>query len=90
MIWVSEPTGQLSMFVKLLAHARAFVSAEITRLNKMHYKFKVCVQGVRGKDGNKSHLSRYPFTDKRLFLVLTFYALQFTYHSRLPKMQLIK
>lgn len=33
MTWVSEPTGQLSVFIQLLAHPRAFVRAEITRLN---------------------------------------------------------
>lgn len=30
---VSEPTGQLRMFIQLLAHPRAFVRAEITRQN---------------------------------------------------------
>lgn len=30
---VTEPTGQLSIFIELFAHPRAFVRAEITRLN---------------------------------------------------------
>lgn len=30
---VIEPTGQLSVFIQVIAHPRAFVRTEITRLN---------------------------------------------------------
>lgn len=55
---------------------------------KMQYKCKVYVWGVGSKDGNKRHLSRNLFTHKLLFLGITIFVLQFTCHSRLPRIAL--
>lgn len=48
----------------------------------------IYVWGVGSIDENKRHLSRRLFTDKLLFLGVTIFVLQFTYHSRLPKIPL--
>lgn len=82
MTWVSEPTGQLSMFIQLLGHPRAFVRAEITRLNvkrcNMNAKY-VCEAWVV-KMGQKTFIYK---SFCRLDGI-TVFLLQLTYHSRLP------
>lgn len=89
---VSEPTGQLRMFVQLLAHPRTFVRAEITRQNikrcNINAKY-VCGEWVLNMGMKDIHLAILLQT-RCCFSERSFFLLHFTYHSKLPRTSLKK